>query len=282
MSSRSATGLAACLCAAALLPACALAQAGSSPVAGPGYTRQVAGIAVVDHDGKEYLQPFLGGFDVPRPQLVDIDGDGDLDLFLQERSGQLAYFERDSGQWVWRTDRFQDLDVGEWYRFVDLDGDGLHDLLGETRFSHVRAWRNTGTRTSARFELAADSLRDADGRAIFADRQNILNLADIDCNGRLDLFLGRVTGTVDHFEAEPVPGPDGLPRFRLVTERWEEIEIIGPVPGQRIPGSIPGSSALPNGSRHGANTMAFGDIDGLGDLDLFWSDFFELGILLIS
>src|SRR5690606_10643895 len=133
----------------------------------------------------------LGGFDVPRPQLVDIDGDGDLDLFLQERSGELVFFEREGDRWTWRTDQFQDLDVGEWFRFVDLDGDGLWDLLGETRYSHVRAWRNTGTRSEPRLVLAADSLRDADGRAIFADRQNILNLADIDCNGRLDLFIGR-------------------------------------------------------------------------------------------
>ena len=32
---------------------------------------------------------------------------------------------------------------------------------------------------------------------------------------------------------------------------------------------------------HGANTMALADHDGDGDLDLFWGDFFEPGLLLI-
>ena len=44
----------------------------------------------------------------------------------------------------WRTDRFEDLDVGEWYRFADLDGDGDLDLLAESRFSMIQAWENRG------------------------------------------------------------------------------------------------------------------------------------------
>ena len=257
------------------LPACALAQAGSQPGPVPSWQMRVAPFPVTAADGSAVAHPFLGGFDVPRPQLVDIDRDGDLDLFVQERSGQLIHFERDGGAWHWRTDRFQDLDIGEWFRFVDLDGDGDVDLLAERPYSYVRAWRNEAASGMARFVEAADSLRGADGTPVFADRQNILNRADIDCNGRLDLFLGRVTGTVDRFEAEPTLGADGLPRFRLVTERWEGIEIIGPVPGQ------PGAGFTPGPTLHGANTMAFGDPDGDGDLDLFWGDFFEQGLLLI-
>ncbi len=258
------------------LPACALAQAGSQGAPVPTrYTARVAPFPVTLADGTVAPQPFLGGFDVPRPQLVDIDGDGDLDLFVQERSGEVGFYEWEGGHWTWRTDHYQDLDVGEWFRFVDLDGDGDMDLLGEWPYSYVRAWRNDGSRTAPRFTAIADSLRAADGTAIFADRQNILNLTDIDCNGRLDLFLGRVTGTVDRFEAEPGLDAAGLPRFRLVTPEWEGIRITGPIPGQPMPN-------VPGGSMHGANTMAFGDIDGDGDQDLFWGDFFEEGVLLIA
>ncbi len=255
------------------LPASEASGAQSS--ARNGFVRNVAPFPVRDSAGELMPQPFLGGFDVPRPQLVDIDGDGDLDLFVQERSNAVMFFENVNGSFVWRTDRYLDLAIGEWYRFVDLDGDSLPDLLSESPISYIRAWRNTGSEGAPRFEVAVDTLRNSDGAPIPADRQNILNAVDIDCNGRLDLFLGRVAGSVDRFEAVPGTERNGVPRFVLHTERFEDIEILGPVPGG-VPGLERGSM------RHGANTLAFGDIDGDGDVDLFWGDYFEPGVLLIE
>ncbi|MEM8559468.1 MAG: FG-GAP-like repeat-containing protein, partial [Bacteroidota bacterium] len=105
---------------------------------------------------------------------------------------------------------------------------------------------------------------------------------------------------------------EGLPRFRLVTDRFEGIEIIGQigepeggsppsvpgrplpnVPGANIPGGggspggpMPGDpfpdASLPGGSMHGANTLAFADVDSDGDPDLLWGDFFEPSLLLIE
>lgn len=238
------------------------------------FERRVAPFPVLDRTGVALAEPFLGGFDVPRPQLVDIDGDGDLDLFVQERSSALMYFENVKGQLMWRSDRFLDLHIGEWYRFVDLDQDGRIDLLTESPTSYIRAWRNVGTKSAATFQIAVDSLRDADNAPIPADRQNILNIADIDCNGRLDLFIGRVAGTVDRFEAVPGTEVNGVPRFALHTERFEGIEVVGPVPGQ--------PPLNGRGSRHGANTLALGDIDGDKDIDLLWGDYFEQGVLLFE
>src|SRR5262245_59345734 len=158
----------------------------------PSFERKILPFPVKAPDGTTYDQAFLGGLDVPRPHFLDIDGDNDLDLFVQERSNELMFFENTGGgspgSYTWRTDKYADLSVGEWTRFVDIDGDGDQDLLAEQPFSYIRLYLNRGTKQQAKFELAADSVRDSQGKAIFADRQNILNIVDIDCDNLLDLF----------------------------------------------------------------------------------------------
>ena len=224
---------------------------------------------VYDADGRRLHHAFYGGVNIPRPEFADIDGDGDSDLFLQEQSGQLAFFENvaagDSTRLVWRTDRFQDLTFGEWFRFVDLDQDGDLDLLAERPYSYIRVFENTGDSGAPTFALATDSLRLEDGSPIFSDRQNIPNVTDLDCDGALDLFLGRLDGTITRYEAT-TSETGVLPRFKKVTDNFEGIEIVN----QQM------------ASLHGANTLAFADVDADGDKDLFWGDFFEPGLLLIE
>ena len=253
------------------LASCATAQnAAEANAAGEsGWERVVYGIEVRDEAGDPVDHPFLGGFNLPRPQLADADGDGDLDLFVQEISDQVMFFrnvaEGSRSEYRWVTDTFEDLSVGEWFRFVDVDLDGDLDLLAEAPYSYIRYYRNDGGAGPASYVLAADTIRDVNGEAVFSDRQNIPNAADIDCDGFLDLLIGRLTGTITRYEAETVD-ENGVPRFEHITDSFEDIEIVGAM----------------QGSLHGANTMALQDFDQDGDHDLFWGDFFEPGLLLIE
>ena len=268
---RSTFGLIGLLYLAALAGCSAPREGGSSQTTAtvfpPPFERQVYPFEVRDASGTPYDHPFLGGFNLPRPQFADIDGDGDLDLFVQELTGAIKFFEHTgtatAPRFVWRTDRYDDLDIGEWYRFIDLDEDGDLDLLGEERFSYIRYFRNEGSPQNPVFTLVTDSLKDASGQPLFADRQNIPNLTDIDCDGLLDLFIGRIDGTVLRYESVGMDD-DNIPRFQLLTERFEDIEIVAQI-----------------GTLHGANTLNFNDVDGDGDEDLFWGDYFEPGLLLI-
>jgi len=159
------------------------ATAAQPPSGAKPWERITYGIEVLDEAGDPIDHPFLGGFNLPRPQLADADGDGDLDLFIQEHSDRIMFFRNESAGgasgYRWVTDAYEDLSVGEWYRFTDVDLDGDLDLLAEEPYSYIRYYRNDGGSGPADYVLATDTLRDVEGEAIFSELRDrgLLSLA---------------------------------------------------------------------------------------------------------
>ena len=153
--------------------------------------------------------------DFPRVDAADIDGDGDLDLFVATEEGRVYLFTNvgtrtapvlEGGRMIVF---YEYMDAKAGVKVADFDGDGLLDVVvgrywerthyGEQPRVFGRLYRNVGTRTSPRLEA-----RDAAGGAPFTERfqpadalrQNGVRAVDWDDDGRLDLLAGDTDGFV--------------------------------------------------------------------------------------
>jgi large repetitive protein len=209
----------------------------------------------------------LEGFDMgfrPKPVLVDIDNDGDLDAFVGENNGTVKFYRNysieDGG--TASAPRFAadvagnplaGFDVGSSAApaFADIDNDGDLDLfVGEVGGS-VKFYQNNGTANAPNF-VAADGATVINPMAAFmVSAGNTANptLVDIDGDGDLDLFGGEVNGTVQFFQNN---GTAYAPSFVAA----DGVTVINPLASINFPWS------------NGANPT-FADIDNDGDFDAF-------------
>jgi len=116
-----------------------------------------AAYQLVDEDylGMQQFNPTSYGF---RPTFGDLDGDGDQDILIGEAFGYLYYGENTAGPnapAVFAPLRFQymDIDVGLSSApvIVDVNQDGLQDILVGERQGNINYFMNTGSLGSPQF-----------------------------------------------------------------------------------------------------------------------------------
>ncbi|RMG82325.1 MAG: T9SS C-terminal target domain-containing protein [Bacteroidetes bacterium] len=98
------------------------------------------------------------------PAFGDLDGDGDQDMLIGELSGKLHYFENTSGagnpaNYVLASSSYFGIDIGDnpVPQIVDVDNDGLLDLLIGERGGTINFFKNYGTSTTPSFNSTPDN-----------------------------------------------------------------------------------------------------------------------------
>ncbi len=154
---------------------------------------------------------FLGGLDFVSdsfPSLVDIDSDGDLDLFVSNRydDSQFPYrsriaFFRNTGSainpyYVLENSEFLGADLGLSIttEFLDIDSDGDYDIILGDFNGYLALYENIGDQETFEYHFK-ENIADID-----LSGNSVVSAADIDLDGDLDLFTGELNGSVKLFE----------------------------------------------------------------------------------
>ncbi len=238
----------------------------SVPLQSQQYQRVIDQPFVIGPNGP-FNNPFSGGFNNMEHQFIDIDNDGDYDLFFLNSDGTYGWFENTGDKFnphfSLSIDTIPGLYISDWFFFLDIDDDGDYDLFtGNTEY--ITFLRNAGNPLSPAFIIEQDTLKDNDGNPIISEFGSNPVFVDIDGDGDYDLLSGNSAGTVTFYENI---GNAQQFDFRFITNFWQNILIIG------------GREADP---RHGSSSFDFADIDNDGDQDLIWGDFFSRSLYYIE
>ena len=204
-------------------------------------------IMYLTHVTEFFMNIDLGNYCIP--SFIDIDADGDYDMFLGDEDGKIHYYRNDGTPEVYDftfvTAEYAGVDVANIASpcFTDIDGDGDFDLfVGERswgqddRRGDVNFYENIGTEFDANFQLVTQNFVSMD-----IGLHSTPSFVDINNDGLTDMFLGDSDGNINYFTNQ---GSDNEPSFSLITEVFEEI------------------------AANYQSQPCFGDLDNDGDADL--------------
>ncbi len=145
----------------------------------------------------------IGSFEGAKPEMVDIDDDGDLDLITGSRNYGVRFFRDDNGTFVEQpqngTNPFFGIGIDSnnpAIAFVDIDGDGDFDLFSGNGTGSIDFFENIGTKSVPQFQVPAnpsDNPLDASHIPLgfFSFSPDLqLRFGDIDHDGDFDVLLG--------------------------------------------------------------------------------------------
>ena len=146
------------------------------------------------------------------PAFGDVDGDGDLDMYIGDLQGRIHAYRNTGGSGTAQFELLQPnvtnsggepLDVGQFATpvFEDLDGDGLLDLLIGERNGNLNHYRNTGSASLPVWSLVNENV----GGVSTVEWWNVTGYSVPsvfrNASGERELLLGSESGWLYHYGA---------------------------------------------------------------------------------
>lgn len=144
------------------------------------------------------------------PAFGDLDGDGDMDMLVGDMQGRLHFFRNTATGPVAQFQLVQPnitdangevLDVGQYAtpQLVDLDGDGLLDLIIGERNGNLNHYRNTGTAQSPEWSLVTEDLGGVNTTEWWNITGHSVPFLFRNDQGQREILLGSESGWLYHY-----------------------------------------------------------------------------------
>jgi len=239
-------------------------------------------VAKVVHGTDTLRNAWAGGLNTPQFSTIDLDGDGQPDLFAFDHESSRCYTflsvaapgTAAGRRWEYAP-QYESLfpaDLESWALLRDYDCDGRPDLFTYINGGEIRVFRNVLANGRPSFQLTTNQIRFSGSFVGTANLTiggyNLPAIQDVNGDGKLDImaydfasasFIGQYLNTS--------PGTcGGALNFTLTTDNWGGIQSCGGCAEFMFNGQPCFTARQPNHT--GGHSLLLLDLDGDGDQDL--------------
>jgi hypothetical protein len=243
-------------------------------------------VVVLDIHSRPLAYPWAGGMNSVKFSTIDLNLDGDDDLFAFDKHGDriLTYIYKGQDSIYEYAPHYARSfpTLHDWVQLVDYDNDNKKDIF-TYGLAGIAVYHNISD-TSLKFELMTSELQSFyyhGNTNIYASSADYPAIADLDGDGDLDILNFWVLGTFVHAQknyAREQTGKAGLVDFKLWDECWGKFSEGSDNHVLSLQDYCGHDDAL---TRHAGSTLSVVDWngDGLPDLVIGDSDYPRLTLL---
>lgn len=233
--------------------------------------------------------PFVGGFQKPQFNKLDLNNDGNKDLVVFDGVGNKVFtYLWENNSWVYAPRYEKDFPkLSQWLKLVDYNCDGKEDLFtasgsnfalqpGEfVKYNSIRYHQNVSTSANNKFEQKVSCIKhiyEGFEDCVEFTQTDVGVIQDINNDGKLDIIYSPSSSNT--FNLYQNTRPDGANycdsvSFALKTMGWGSFAYKLNEHGFFLNQT---AYQLFKGSKHVSNAFAVYDLDADGDKDFLFGD----------